>query len=377
MNKLSTCTYYKKAIAAILCILMLLPMSAEAAHGTGALNPYPFRVSGRQDEDGNVILTVNNQSACNSYPVEESEFLYIAYIEMELNYGYGYSEDEFGYIGEYGMNALRRSFMEHPERVKCLYERENVIPCHENKTIIAMIFFKHDGKIYKTNSGTYIKPVRVTGFDEDYVPEDSAPYREVYGAEADLSIYREDWTSGNIKYDEYEMRYDITAPAEEESLIYLALYNDEGRLIDCADIYRNSKEHRTEMGDKLWLHRNEDDRGLLSVPNLYKAAYYRVFVWDENLSPIAAGRLTAIAPPEFSTEKTDEGTVLTVTQEDVQSAVIYGPASHPFGGSRYLRSLESVDITEEKTAVLAENGYYLVVLTDSEGVEYKRNIDTF
>ncbi len=342
---------YKKLAAVILCLASMLA-AAATARADGVVFGYPFVPKFSRDEEGRVILKVKEQSGCRVHSVEESEFLYMVYIESDFSYCSDVTSGT-------DQGKLMRYMYSHPDKIKCLYERENIIPCDKNKIITAALFFRHNGEIYMTSTPEGFDFTKITGFPDD-LAQDNTGYQDTEGMELRVT----DPNSYNAK-----VEYDFTYPADARA--YTAFYDNEGQLAGIFDPSDNRAELTSAEGvSRLWMHRT------LNL-GWTDYAYCRAFAWDGDLKPKAASSMTAFEQAGISVEETSGGLALTITQEDVGAASIYGPSVHQLGSDKYLKTLRRRDITGQKTLTLTEKGRYLAVLTSSNGVEYKRIIDNY
>ena len=247
-------------------------------------------------------------------------------------------------------------------------------------TVIAAPFYRVNREPYygeRLQLGHHLKePWVFKNYEgaEDYVAPDAEECYDPIGAEINVE-YDYTWNSDEGQVICYDLDYDLTIPAMEGITPFIGMYGSDGGFIKVDSPYCRT-ETAIDGGEKLWLHLLPTDNAAVCT-SVEPVDYFRAYVWDDGLRPIAASPMTATTEAEMSVEITDAGADVTIMQKDIQSAVIYGPSKHIFGGSRYLKTLESRDIDVEDTVVLEEKGRYLTVLTDSRGVEYKRIIDNF
>lgn len=358
----------KKLLSVLLFMFMttlVLPCIA-AENGTGALHDTPFGIKGKQTDEGFVIQAVAQASLITA---EECDFLGILYLEL--------NNEE---IDIKDIAALRNAFSIYPDRIKTCYDMELCLPWEQNMTVIAAPFYRVNREPYyreRLQLGHHAKSPWVFRNDEgveDYVAPNTEECYDSIGAEINVE-YDGIWNSNKGQFICYDLDYDLTIPAVDSVTPFIGMYGSDGGLIKVDSPFYRTKTP-IDGGDKLWLHLLSTDNPAV-CKSVESVDYFRAYVWDENLRPIAASPMTAVSEAELSVKFTEANAEIIITQENVHSAVIYGPSKHIFGGSRYLRTLESHDITEDKAVTLAEKGRYLVVLTDSRGVEYKRIIDNF
>lgn len=355
----------KKLVGVFLSMLLSVSAltCAAAEHGSGALHGSPFGIEGERTENG---LTVRAAPQASLIKAEECDFLGILYLELE-------NEE----IDIKDAAALREAFSGHPGRIKRCSGMELNLPLDKNMTVIAAPFYRINREPYyldRLTLGEYsARPwvFRNDGAAEDYAAPDTAEYYDSVGAEIGPK-YGGTWDSVTLCYD---LDYDLTVPAGEEVTPFIGMYDGDGGLIGV-----QSPFYRTETpvggGEKAWLHLSyADNMTVCKSPEPVHC--FRAYVWDRNLRPIAASPMTSAAEAELSVGFTEAGADVAVTQKDIRSAVIYGPSKHIFGGCRYLKTLESRDISGNGAVTLNEKGRYLAVLTDFRGVEYKRVIDNF
>lgn len=339
----------KKILFIIAACILLLPLSTNAYtvySGVVFRYPYSAQVLYSQTGDGNVRIYAKEQAFCNRYPLEDCEFLYIAYLKVAPEYASNIAGSN---MSGYNIAYLRNAFYDYPERIERLYEMDNYITVDKNCLIIAKPVFSYKGEIMDLPFSEYYFGAigKVKDLEESY---------ESDGIELSLRIGGNNTVYAGI---------DATA-AEENPEIYINFYDSLGELIQTEQLNEELEKTSVSSGEKYRF------SGGISVSLKRSAAYAQAFIGE------TASALTGLGSLKLSYSKDGENSVFTVGNGNIVNVRAYGPLlaySDRMSDYRYFRTSENKNLVDGNSVKIHIDGRYLIVGTNADGVEYKEFVD--
>ncbi|MCH5186942.1 MAG: hypothetical protein J1F63_00965 [Oscillospiraceae bacterium] len=344
----------KKFISFLLTSVMLYMavFTVPKAYAIGGLvnHEYPFSTQCIWDKDKKLLNVYVNKRSCRQYPIEESEYLYTEYVEMDVDYAYYKSATStYAIYSGYDLNAIMKVFDEYPGRIKRCYGDE--ILCSGNMTVATRPVFRCRGEVIIGVKGT--RPERVDYFPDNY---------ESDGLELTVKSCEENTALIEI---------DATA-SDENSKIYAALYGNDDELIAVKSVEGSLEKTEIADGERCRFYGN------ISLEAEKPVAYVRAFVWDDKICPLAKSADTSVEELDITVSESENGSVVKANDPDVSNVRAYGPLlaySDRTDDCRYLRTFADDSLIGENSVTIAVKGRYMITAENSRGIELKKIID--